>query len=347
MENTSAIERKHHQKKHSGRALLLLSLLLAMLICLSLFWGRFSISPSEMLLWLSGSLSEERRATVSLILLSIRLPRILAAVLVGTALAVAGSSYQGVFRNPMVSPDILGASGGAGFGASLCIILGAPLYMLQASAFVCGLIAVGVSCLLSSLASSRGSKTLVMILSGMVVSAMFNALISIIKYTADPYSQLPEITFWLMGSLSSVKGSELLASVIPSALSLLVLMLIRWRINVLSLSEEEAIALGVNPNLIRGIVICCSTMLTASAISLCGQVGWVGLVVPHIARMITGANYRKLLPATAIIGAIFLLAVDNIARSLLAVEVPLGILTAIIGSPIFVYLLLRGKRGWL
>ncbi len=347
MENNSAIQSKTHQKKHPERALLLLSLLLAALLCLSLFLGRFSISPGEMLLWLSGSLSEEGHEKVSMIILSIRLPRILAAVLVGTALAVAGSSYQGVFRNPMVSPDILGASAGAGFGASLAIILGAPLYMLQAAAFASGLIAVSVSCLLSRLASSRGSKTLVMILSGMVVSAMFNALISIIKYTADPYSQLPEITFWLMGSLSSVKGSELLASVIPAALSLLVLMLIRWRINVLSLSEEEAIALGVNPNLIRGIVICCSTMLTASAISLCGQVGWVGLVVPHIARMLTGPNYRRLLPAAAIIGAIFLLAVDNIARSLLAVEVPLGILTAIIGSPIFVYLLLRGKRGWL
>ncbi|MGE4485153.1 MAG: FecCD family ABC transporter permease [Oscillospiraceae bacterium] len=339
--------KRHSVKKGSGFIYVLLAVTLFALVLLSICWGRFHISMSEFLTWIHSLSAGTENDTITHVMLGIRIPRIFAAVLVGMALSSAGSSYQGVFRNPMVSPDILGASAGAGFGASLAIIYGLPTYMIQIISFAFGLIAVLASCLLSWLSSSRGSKTLVMILSGMVVSALFNAFISIIKYTADPYSQLPEITFWLMGGLSDVTAQGLIATIVPFSAGLLVLMLIRWRINVLSLGEEDAMALGINPGLVRGIVVCCATLLTSLAISICGQIGWVGLVVPHMARMLTGPNYRRLLPATALLGGIFLLAVDNISRNLAVIEIPLGILTAVTGAPIFVFLLLRGKRGWL
>ena len=332
------------KKRNPRLTLALLSLALPALMLLSMLLGRYPISLHALLSWLGTGTAD---ATVSHVLSDIRLPRVAAAVVVGIGLASAGSAYQGVFRNPMVSPDILGASAGAGFGASLGLLWGLPSFWVQQLSFALGLIAVIVTGVLSAMASSRGSKTLVLILSGMVVAAMFSAMIAIAKYAADPYSQLPEITFWLMGGLSGITGSRLLSTLLPFGVSLAALLLIRWRINVLSLGEEEALALGVNVRLIRGFVVVCATMLTSLAISLCGQVGWVGLVVPHIARMLVGANYKRLLPVTALLGGVFLLTVDNISRNLLAVEIPLGILTALIGAPLFVFLLLRGKRGWL
>ncbi len=335
-------------KKRNPRLVFwLLLLALPTLMLLSMLMGRYPVSLQELFHWVTSLFSKTADSTVSHVLSGIRLPRIAAAVVVGVGLASAGSAYQGVFRNPMVSPDILGASAGAGFGASLGILLGLSPFWVQQLSFVFGLIAVIVTSALSAMASARGSKTLVLILSGMVVAAMFSSMIAIAKYTADPYSQLPEITFWLMGGLSGMTGTRLVSTLLPFGISLAALLLIRWRINVLSLGEEEALALGVNVRLIRGFVVICATMLTSLAISLCGQVGWVGLVVPHIARMMVGANYKRLLPVTALLGGVFLLLVDNISRNLLAVEIPLGILTALIGAPLFVFLLLRGKRGWL
>ncbi len=325
----------------------LLCVALPALMLLSMLIGRYPVRLDELLQWLVSLFVGTADSTVSHVLSDIRLPRVAAAVVVGMGLASAGSAYQGVFRNPMVSPDILGASAGAGFGASLGILLGLSAFWVQQLSFALGLAAVIVTSVLSAMASSRGSKTLVLILSGMVVAAMFSAMIAIAKYAADPYSQLPEITFWLMGGLSGITGTRLLTTLLPFGISLTALLLIRWRINVLSLGEEEALALGVNVRLIRGFVVVCATMLTSLAISLCGQVGWVGLVVPHIARMLVGANYKRLLPVTALLGGVFLLLVDNVSRNLLAVEIPLGILTALIGAPLFVFLLLRGKRGWL
>lgn len=345
MDKTAAY-RHRHSKRSPRLVFALLSAALLGLMLLSVLWGRYPVHWPEFLDFLR-SLSAPADATVFHVIADIRLPRIATAVAVGMALAAAGSAYQGVFRNPMVSPDILGASAGAGFGASLAILWGWPSFWVQQLSFAFGLLAVAVTSALSVLASSRGSRTLVLILSGMVVAAMFNAMISIAKYTADPYSQLPEITFWLMGGLSGVTASRLGATLIPFVLSLAGLMLVRWRINVLSLGEEEALSLGVNVGLIRAVVVVCATMLTSLAISLCGQVGWVGLVVPHIARMLAGPNYKRLLPVTALLGGVFLLGVDNISRNLMAMEIPLGILTAVIGAPVFVFLLLRGKRGWL
>ncbi len=339
----AAILRQHRVKRNPRFVFALLCTALPMLMLLSMLWGRYPASLADLFSLFSGTAD----AIVSHVITDIRLPRIAAAVVVGVALSAAGSAYQGVFRNPMVSPDLLGASAGAGFGASLAILWGLPTFWVQQISFVFGLAAVAVTGALSALASARGSRTLVLILSGMVVAALFNAMISLAKYTADPYSQLPEITFWLMGGLSGITMSRLGATLIPFAINLLVLLLIRWRINVLSLGEEEALSLGVNVRLIRAVVVVCATMLTSLAISLCGQVGWVGLVVPHIARMLTGANYKRLLPVTALLGGIFLLVVDNISRNLMVMEIPLGILTAMIGAPLFVFLLLRGKRGWL
>lgn len=346
MDKTATLSRNHRHRKPRLVYGLLCGVLF-MLMLLSLLWGRYPITMSSFMLWVQSLLVPSTATTVSHVLTTIRLPRILAAVIVGVSLSVAGSSYQGVFRNPMVSPDILGASAGAGFGASLAIVWGFPSFWVQQLSFAFGMVAVLVATLLSRMASARGSKTLVLILAGMVVAALFNAMISLIKYTADPYSQLPEITFWLMGGLAGVTFERLLPTLLPFAISLLCLLCIRWRINVLSLGEEEALSLGVNVPLLRGLVIVCSTMLTSLAISLCGQVGWIGLVVPHIARMLVGANYKRLLPVTALLGGIFLLIVDNISRNLMVMEIPLGILTALIGAPLFVFLLLRGKKGWL
>ena len=342
----TAVLRRRSLKRSPRFVFALLCAALPALMLVSMLWGRYPVPLTAIWDWLRMS-SAPADATVSHVIADIRLPRIAAAVVVGMALSAAGSAYQGVFRNPMVSPDILGASAGAGFGASLAILWGWPAFWVQQLSFGFGLVAVAVTTALSAMASSRGSKTLVLILSGMVVAAMFNAMISIAKYTADPYSQLPEITFWLMGGLSGVSNTRLITTLAPFALSLAGLLLVRWRINVLSLGEEEALSLGVNVRLIRAVVVVCATMLMSLAISLCGQVGWVGLVVPHIARMLVGQNYKRLLPVTAVLGGIFLLGVDNISRNLMVMEIPLGILTAMTGAPLFVFLLLRGKRGWL
>jgi len=323
--------------------------LLLLFMILSLLIGRYPLPLKDIFAWIksvfTGNAGTYDEATAAVIL-NVRLPRVLAAVFVGAMLSSAGASYQGIFRNPMVSPDILGASAGAGCGAALGILLSLPTAGIQIISFAFGLGAVFLAYLISLLAGKRENITLVLVLSGMVVSSLFSAAISIIKYIADPYSKLPEITFWLMGSLSSVKTGSLLAVAIPAGLSLIVLLLIRWRINLLAFGDEEAKAMGVNPTALRGIVIVCATMLTASAVSVSGQIGWIGLVIPHICRMITGPNYKYLLPVSLLTGGAGLLLVDNLARTMIQLEIPLSILTAIIGAPFFVSLLVRGKKGW-
>jgi iron complex transport system permease protein len=246
----------------------------------------------------------------------------------------------------MVSPDILGASAGAGFGAAWGILLSLPAAGIQALSFVSGLAAVALSYLISKAVGRRDNTTLVLVLSGMVVSALFSAFVSIVKYMADPYSKLPEITYWLMGSLSSLTAGDLLFALAPALAGALALMLVRWRLNVLAFGDEEAAALGVHTGKLRFAVILSATVVTSSVVSVSGQVGWVGLVIPHVSRMLVGPNYSHLLPASVVVGGFFLLLVDNVARNLLQVEIPLGILTAVIGAPFFVYLLLRGEKGW-
>jgi iron complex transport system permease protein len=279
------------------------------------------------------------------VLLAIRGPRVIAGLIVGAALAGAGAVYQGLFRNPLVSPDILGVSAGAGLGAVLGIFLSLPLIAIQGLAFAGGLATVALVYMVASAVRGR-DPTLVLVLGGVVVGALAGAAISLLKILADPYDQLPAITFWLLGSLASTRSGEVL-SALPAVLTgLLPLVLLRWRINVLSLGDEEARALGIEAGRLRAIVIAAATLITASVVAISGVIGWVGLVIPHIARMIVGPNFERLLPAAMMMGGAYMVLVDTLARSIGRIEVPIGILTAVVGAPFFLWLLWRGRHGW-
>ena len=277
------------------------------------------------------------------IVLNIRMPRIIMACLVGCYLASAGACYQGVFQNPMAAPDLLGASTGACFGAALAILHGRSSAMITLYAFFFSLLTVLLVFVIGQRAP--GQKTVNLILAGIMVSSLFSAGTSYIKLVADPGSKLPEITYWLMGSLSGTRGVDIRFAVFPMTLGLIPLLLIRWRLNLLTLGEEEARALGINTALLRLIVVVCATLVTAASVSVSGLIGWVGLVIPHLCRRYIGNDYRKLLPASMLFGATFLLLVDNISRNLLAVEIPIGILTAFIGAPFFIYLMHQKGGG--
>ena len=274
------------------------------------------------------------------VVFAVRLPRVAAAALVGAALSVSGAAYQGMFRNPMVSPDILGASTGAGFGAAVAILLGAGYFGISAAAFCCGLLAVAAAWLVSRL--SKADQAVALILAGMMISSLFSAGTSFVKLVADTQQQLPAITYWLMGSLSSIKDKDVVFLAIPVALGMIPLFFLRWRMNLLTLGEEEAQSMGVNTRRLRGAVIVCATLLTSASVAVSGMIGWVGLVIPHFCRMLFGYDYRRLIPAGALFGAAFLLAVDDIARLVTTGELPLGILTAFVGAPLFVYLIVTG-----
>ena len=248
----------------------------------------------------------------------------------------------------MVSPDILGAATGASFGAALAILFGASALMIQVSAFCFGLAAVAAAYFASSvLTRQSGGATLTLVLTGMVVSALFSAFISIVKFVGDPYDTLPTITFWLMGGLTYVTKGDLFIMLIPFAAGMIPLLLLRWRLNILSFDDEEASSLGVDTKKTRAVIILCATLMSSSAVAVGGMIGWVGLIVPHIARMLTGPDYSRMLPCSMLTGGLFLLIVDDIARCLFAQEIPLGVLTAIIGAPFFLYLMFRGKKSFI
>lgn len=320
------------------------------LLVVSLFIGRYHVPASlvvddsirSVTSLLFGTAALE--STEHTVLFSVRFPRILAALLVGSALSTAGVSFQGVFRNPLVSPYILGVGAGAGFGACLGILLGGNHLAIQLYAFLFGLVAMFASISMGKV--SKGTGTLVFVLSGIIVGSIFTALISLAKYVADPYDQLPAIVFWLMGSLSSMRYNDLLWIILPMFTGTLVLFLLRWRINIMSLGDEEARSLGVNVKNMRLIIIICATLVTSAAVSISGVIGWVGLVVPHISRMIVGPNYNRLLPMSMVVGASFMLLVDDLARTVTPTELPLGIITSLVGAPLFAYLIRRGRMGW-
>ncbi|MGH6945993.1 MAG: FecCD family ABC transporter permease [Kiloniellales bacterium] len=280
-----------------------------------------------------------------IVLFSIRLPRIVAAVTVGGALGAAGAAYQGLFRNPLVSPDILGVSSGASLGAVTGIFLSLPVIAIQGFAFLGGLVAVAVVTAIGAAVRNRDT-VLVLVLAGVIVGALAGAGTSLLKVLADPYDQLPAITFWLLGSLAGIKGLDVMGALPAVLIALVPMALLRWRINVLALGDEEARSLGVDAQRLRFGVVGCATLMTAAVVSISGVVGWVGLVIPHIARMIVGPNFGTLLPASVLLGAVYLLAVDTLARTIAATEVPLGILTAIVGAPVFIWLLAWGRRSW-
>ena len=338
---------KDKEKKNVPYGVLILFLLLVVMLVIigSMMVGRFAITPGQIL---SILFHPEKASGISqTVLLKVRLSRVIGAVLIGGALSLSGAAYQGMFRNPMVSPDILGASAGASFGAALSILLGLNGFLIQVVAFGFGLLAVSASVLVSHLISEDNSeRVMTLVLTGMVISALFAALVSITKYVADPYDQLPIITFWLMGGLTYITIDDIAKLMLPLLVGTLPMIMLSWRLNLLSMGDEEAAAMGVNPRKIRLIYIFCATLLTSSVVSIAGMIGWVGLIIPHLVRMITGVDHRRLLPVSMLLGAIFLTLVDDVARSLFAQEIPLGILTAIIGSPFFLYLLYRGRRGW-
>lgn len=314
---------------------------LVVLCFVAVLIGPYGLTPGEVMAALLGRGDAQARIVVW----NIRLPRVAAAVLVGAALAAAGASYQALFRNPLVSPDILGVSAGAGLGAVAGIFLSLPVAAIQGSAFAGGMAAVGLVTLVASMVRNT-DRTLTLVLVGVVIGALAGAMTSLLKVLADPYDQLPAITFWLLGSLASITGADILPALPMVLLGLVPLGLMRWQINVLSMGDEDARALGVEAGRTRFLVIAAATLITASVTALAGVVGWVGLVIPHIARMLVGPGFARLLPTSALIGAGYLLIVDTVARSMAAIEIPLGVLTAMIGAPFFVWLLARGRRGW-
>ncbi len=319
--------------------LALLALVLAFLAALSV--GRFPIAPSQLPAILLG----RDESPAALVFWNIRLPRVVAAMLVGAALAAAGAAFQGMFRNPLASPDLLGVSAGASLGAVLGIFLGLPVVAIQGMAFAGGIAAVAAVAALAGAVRGQGDPVLVLILAGIALGALMGAAISLLKILADPYNQLPAITFWLLGTLSAATRGDILAAAAPAILGLLGLFLIRWRLNLLTLGEDEARALGVNTTALRAGAVALATLCTAAVTALAGAVGWIGLVVPHMARMLGGPDLRRLVPLSMILGAAFLLAVDTLARSVGRMEVPLGILTAVLGTPLFLWLLIRARRG--
>jgi len=326
-------------------AVLLAALAAALLLALAI--GPFPLRVADISNSVARMLGFADGAVTSgeIVFMRVRLPRVAAAALVGAALAGAGTAYQTLFRNPLVSPDILGVSAGAGFGAVLGILLSLPVAGIQGLAFLLGLGTVALVYLISA-ALHGHDRTLILVLSGVVVGALAGACISLVKILADPYDQLPAITFWLLGSLAGVKLADL-AIVAPLVLiGLVPLILLRWRIGVLSLGDDEARALGVDVARLRLTVIAAATLMTASVVAIAGVVGWVGLMIPHIARMLVGPNFDRLLPAAMLLGASFILVVDTLARSIARIETPLGILTAVLGAPFFLWLLARGRKTW-
>jgi iron complex transport system permease protein len=318
-----------------------------LLFLISLFWGRYHIDPFtaiKVLLSKVFPITPTWVDSVETVIFRIRLPRAIVAMMVGASLSISGASYQGMFRNPLVSPDILGVSAAAGFGAALAILMSLNAVMIQVLALVFGIAGVIITYMISRV--FRTTPVLMLVLSGVVVGAFFSAMISITKYVADPYTKLPAITFWLMGSLSTASARDIL-TILPSMLiGSTGLLLVRWRINILAMGDEEARSMGIRTELLKGVVIFCSTILSASAVCVSGIIGWVGLVIPHIARMLVGPDHRVLLPASICIGAAYLLFIDNLARTVTTAEIPLGILTAILGAPFFAYLLRRTRGGW-
>jgi len=311
-------------------------------ILLSLFLGRYPITPSEIFscLWqgITGPGPGQQSVEYN-ILWQIRLPRLVMGAMVGASLAVSGAALQGLFRNPLVSSGMLGVSAGAGFGAALGIVLFKGTFMIYVCSFSFGILAVFLSYLVGRIYNT--TPTIMLVLGGVVISSIFGALLSLVKYIASPYEDLPSIVFWLMGSLASASYRDISISSIPILVGISGLAIMRWRINVMSMGDREAGSLGINIMLDRAVLIVCTTLATAGAVSVSGIIGWVGLVIPHIGRLLVGNDNRILIPASISLGACFLIGIDNLGRLLTGGEIPLSVLTAIVGGPYFIYLLKR------
>lgn len=315
----------------------------------SLFLGRYQVPPGQAFGILGRrvlglSIPPTWTDTAEMVLIQVRLPRAVMAALIGAGLSMSGAAFQGMFQNPLVDPFMLGVSAGASFGAAAAIVTGMPPVGIQIMAFLCGLAAVAVTYFLAHIYKS--TPILMLVLSGMVVSAFFQAMLSIVKYTADTDEKLPAITFWLMGSLSSVTFQDLAIAIGPYLLAMSGLFIVRYKLNILSMGDREARSLGVNSERYKLLIILCTTVITSISVAFCGIIGWVGQVIPHFCRMITGPDHKTLIPACMLAGAAYLMVIDNLCRLLTANEIPLGILTAAAGAPIFAYLLRQTKGGW-
>ncbi len=317
----------------------ILLVLVAISACLI---GQYHIALQDVWQAVLHIAADNPRTDAETVLWNIRLPRIFTAIIVGAALSVAGATYQGMFKNPLVSPDILGVTAGAGLGAVTAIYFGGSLFTIQVVAFLGGLLAVFLVYLISRTAPHH-SPTLALVLAGIAIASLLSAGISLLKILSDPYSQLTTITFWLMGGLNMATLNDLALVAPLICASLIPLILLRWRMNLLSLDDEEAETLGINTKRTRLIFILSATLMTSAAVSITGIIGWVGLIIPHIARLWIGADFRRLL-TSLFIGATFLLLTDTIARSIFSIEVPLGIITSLVGAPFFLSLLIQGGK---
>ena len=323
-----------------------IALLLMGIICLCI--GRYSVNPLEAIeiifKSIIGDIEDVNPVKLSVVT-KIRLPRVLMSIIIGMGIAGAGTSYQAIFSNPLVSPDILGVSSGAGFGAALGILISTSsnIFTIQGMALTFGILSVVIVLAISRI--QKKTELFVLVLSGVIVSSLFEALVSLIKYVSDPQDKLPAITVWLMGSLANSSYNDLLAAACVILPCLAVLLILRWKMNLLSLDEEEAISLGINVKKLRIVIIVISTLITAVSVSLCGIIGWIGLVIPHVARLFIGTDHRVLVPSSIFLGGIYLMIIDTIARAATSAEIPISILTAIIGAPFFAWLLRKTSKS--
>lgn len=332
---------------HPGTVQVLLLGVLAVVAFIALMAGRYMVPPETVIAVIISpviAIEPTWSSTAASAVVNVRIPRIIAGFLVGAGLAVSGASFQGMFRNPLVSSQILGVAAGAGFGAAIGILLSDSLVLVQILSFAGGLLAVGMAYGLSRVRST--TPILMLVLSGIVIASLFSALTSMVKYVADPMNKMPAIVFWLLGSLNHVSAPDLMVLGPIIAISILGLLLIRWRINVLTMGDEEARALGVNTERLKVAIILLATVITAAAVCMSGIIGWIGLVIPHMGRMLVGPDNRYLLPVSVLLGGAFLIAVDTVARTAAPAEIPIGILTAVIGAPVFAVLLRRNNPGW-
>lgn len=334
----------------NGRDLVYAGLLILpfVLIIISLMIGLYSISVENiaraLLSPLFPGLVESVPQTEITLVLRIRLPRVLSAALIGASLASTGVAFQGIFKNPLVDSNLLGVTSGAGFGAALALLLGGTTLVVQGLAFGFGLLAVSLAYLGSRLYST--APMIVLTLMGILIGSFFGSLTSLMKYVADPLNTLPAITFWLLGGLTGVTWDSVPMLAALTVFGSAFLWLVRWRLNILSLGDAEAVTLGMNPNRLKLTIIVVATLMTAAAVAVGGVIGWIGLVIPHAGRIIVGPDHKRLIPASLALGAAFLLLIDNISRTLLSTEVPLGILTGLVGVPLLIVLLRRNRTGW-
>ena len=334
------------KKLSYGSIIVILIVMLIAAVIGSVTLGRYPIGFKELCGIIGSQFMDIEpfwSGTQESLLMMHRLPRIILACLVGCCLASAGAAYQGVFQNPMAAPDILGASSGAAFGAALAILMSLSGTWIMVFAFAGSILTVVLVMYVGSRA--KGKRVLGLILAGIMIGSLISSGTSLIKLVADPEDQLPAITHWLMGSLNGTQPKDVWFAIVPMAIGLIPLFLLRWRVNILTLGDEEARTMGVNAKRLRSVTILCATLVTAAAVSVSGVIGWVGLVIPHLTRRMVGNNYRHLMPASMLFGAIFLLLVDNVSRNMFATEIPIGILTSFIGAPFFIYLITRdGER---